>query len=661
MTGHEHLSVGAIFGGDYRIVKPLSAGGMGAVYVVEQLSTAKLRALKLMHPQLVANADLRRRFEQEAKIGARIESEHVVEVQAAGIDAASGIPYLVMELLEGEDLAATIQRRGRLTTDEVGAIFEQLCHAMGAAHAAGIVHRDLKPENVFLAPSKRAGAPFTVKVLDFGIAKLVAEGHAKSTAAMGSPMWLAPEQTERQPVGPPTDVWALGLIAFYLLSGFPFWRVADEPNPTVTQVLREIIFEPIPLASARAAQRGVALPAGFDGWFSRCVARDVRARFPHAGAALAELAPLLQPSSTRPAPSALATAATLLPSDQAFAGTPYPQTPPPLSQSGTSSSGSGGWIWLAAGAVLCLAVATAGGLYAFRAKLMGIAAEDTPSTRVEPTAPLVDLAPSASASAAATAARPTPGSDYVYLAPLVNHSGKANADAERLFTEALRAELHALGIESTDANATADSARATIAEGNLVGFELTTTLDVTNDAQGRHAKGTVVVTSFPARNVLATLAPSATMASGKESDDAGLFGALARNLATTFAKNLPDLRPTKPPAATGTAAAQTTAAQATTPKAPPPTGPSLADQARAKITAGDNQGARTLLEPRVFSGKASAEERDLLKAVCRTQGDKACVDMIATKYPPPPATTAPCGCNPSDLACAMNCGAKKKD
>src|SRR5687767_2844832 len=103
-----------IFAGDYRIVRPLAEGGMGAVYVVDQLSTGKARALKLMRPELAGDPDLRRRFEQEAKIGSRIESDHVVEIVAAGIDEETSTPYLVMELLVGEDLASRVERAGPL-------------------------------------------------------------------------------------------------------------------------------------------------------------------------------------------------------------------------------------------------------------------------------------------------------------------------------------------------------------------------------------------------------------------------------------------------------------------------------------------------------------------------------------------------------------------
>src|SRR5687767_9037718 len=133
---------------------------MGSVYVAEQISTGAERALKLMHSILADDPDLRRRFEIEAKVGAKIESEHVAKVIGAGVDQASGTPWLAMELLKGEDLHAYSKRRGPIEPREVVAIFEQLCHALGAAHRANVVHRDLKPDNVFLAEVKKVGLPF---------------------------------------------------------------------------------------------------------------------------------------------------------------------------------------------------------------------------------------------------------------------------------------------------------------------------------------------------------------------------------------------------------------------------------------------------------------------------------------------------------------------
>ncbi|HEY2368090.1 MAG TPA: protein kinase, partial [Polyangiaceae bacterium] len=133
------LFPGSIFARDYRIVAPLGQGGMGTLYTVEQISTGKKRALKLMHPTLVGEAEHRDRFVREAQVGARIASEHVVEVTAAGFDDETRLPYIAMELLEGETLQSYVKRRACLPTSELLVVYQQLCHAMMAAHAAGII------------------------------------------------------------------------------------------------------------------------------------------------------------------------------------------------------------------------------------------------------------------------------------------------------------------------------------------------------------------------------------------------------------------------------------------------------------------------------------------------------------------------------------------
>jgi serine/threonine protein kinase len=281
MSSASSLEPGAVIGGDFVLVRQLGQGGMGAVYIAEQKSTGKLRALKVMHREMAPDPTLQRRFEQEAKVGGLIKSGHVVEVIAAGVDEARGLPYLVMELLDGIDLRRHLVERGALPVAEVRAIFEQLCHGVAAAHAAGIVHRDLKPENIFLARPSRVGSlDAVVKVLDFGIAKIAADAVTSGTAAVGSPLYMAPEQTAPGPVTPAADVWALGLIAYELLTGEHFWRSAALPTATPTHLLREIVLDPIPLATERG---GARLPPGFDAWFARSVARPPADRFRDAG------------------------------------------------------------------------------------------------------------------------------------------------------------------------------------------------------------------------------------------------------------------------------------------------------------------------------------------------------------------------------------------
>ncbi len=301
------LVPGTIFARDFRVLSAVAEGGMGAVYSVEQLSTGKKRALKVMQPQLIPDARARERFVLEARIGSQIESEHVVDVVASGIDEPTGMPWIAMELLEGVDLAEHVKQRGCLPPHETYEVLSQLCDGLGAAHARGIVHRDLKPENVFISTSKRRGVPFIVKILDFGIAKVTHDNQtsATGTSAMGSPLWMAPEQTESGTrLRPATDVWALGLMTFWMLTGRSYWRAGNQAEIALTPVFTEVLVLPLDPASVRAVQMnlGHLVPPAFDAWFFRCVARNHDQRFVDATQAIASLTPyfsLIEASSAR--------------------------------------------------------------------------------------------------------------------------------------------------------------------------------------------------------------------------------------------------------------------------------------------------------------------------------------------------------------------------
>lgn len=298
------LEPGQIVDREYKVERLLSQGGMGAVYVVEHVTTGKRRALKVMLSHLVRDQASRDRFEREARIGARIESDNVVEVVDAGFDEGTGLPFLVMELLDGVDLDHVIETQKTIPPRGVADIVDQLCDALGRAHAIGVVHSDLKPENVFLEKPRRRGVAFTVKVMDFGIAKLISDEvrEARVTTPMGSPLWMAPEQTQRgAAITPATDVWALGLLVYRMLTGVSYWRGANAPDGKVsvgTMVL-EVVVQPLDPASLRAQEMGVAalLPAGFDGWFARCVVREQHQRFANASLAWDALEPVLAGAS----------------------------------------------------------------------------------------------------------------------------------------------------------------------------------------------------------------------------------------------------------------------------------------------------------------------------------------------------------------------------
>ncbi len=294
------LEPGQIIDREYKVERLLSQGGMGAVYVVEHVTTGKRRALKVMLPHLVRDQASRARFEREARIGARIESDNVVDVVDAGVDEGTGLPFLVMELLDGVDLDHVIESHKTIPPAGVADIVDQLCDALGRGHAIGVVHSDLKPENVFLEKPRRRGVAFTVKVMDFGIAKLISDEvrEARVTTPMGSPLWMAPEQTQRgAAITPATDVWALGLLVYRMLTGVSYWRGANAPDGTVSVggLVLEVVVKPLDPASLRAREMGVAalLPAGFDGWFARCVVREQDQRFANASLAWDALEPIL--------------------------------------------------------------------------------------------------------------------------------------------------------------------------------------------------------------------------------------------------------------------------------------------------------------------------------------------------------------------------------
>ncbi len=285
------LTPGTVVAGDFRIERALSEGGMGAVYVAEQISTGSMRALKVIRTELLHQQKLRQRFEQEAKVTSKIASDHVVSVVAAGIDPTLQLPWIAMELLQGQTLADVVRDRGPLPPSGALGILSQLAHAMDAAHRVGVVHRDLKPENIFLAESRRSGTPYFVKVLDFGIARVIREAQVSHTDSLGTPLWMAPEQAGNgEAVGPKTDIWALGLIVFFLLTGKPYWLSAREDG-TALSIVKEVCLNPLEKASVRATAlgTGVVLTSGFDEWFAGCVAREPADRFATAGAALVGL------------------------------------------------------------------------------------------------------------------------------------------------------------------------------------------------------------------------------------------------------------------------------------------------------------------------------------------------------------------------------------
>jgi eukaryotic-like serine/threonine-protein kinase len=256
---------------------------MGVVYEVEHVHTGQRLALKLMSFRPGVSAD---RFKREARAITRVRSEHVVQVTDAGVaPELGGAPFLVMELLEGADLARVSDDRAS-PAEAVVEWLRQVARALTKAHEAGIVHRDLKPENLFLT-QREDGSPL-VKILDFGVAKVAAESSALTTSGsiLGTPRYMAPEQTDSRgaPVTHRADLYALGLIAFKLLTGRMYWR-----DGSLAQLLAQILADPMPPAS----ERGAALGPPFDAWFERACCREPERRFASAATQVEALATAL--------------------------------------------------------------------------------------------------------------------------------------------------------------------------------------------------------------------------------------------------------------------------------------------------------------------------------------------------------------------------------
>ncbi|MEM9693052.1 MAG: protein kinase, partial [Myxococcota bacterium] len=288
----ERVRPGSIIGRDFEIVDRLGEGAMGVVFRAHQLTTGYPRAVKIMHKSYQTDPRARERFEQETLIASRLRSEHVVQVVAGGIDEDT--PWFAMELLEGEDLGQRLER-GPLPPPETADIITQVGHALGAAHDVGIVHRDIKPEHMFLCRSRRAGVPRIIKLIDFGIAKRRSDLR-QATIAVGTPAYMAPEQTDGTlEVNASADVWSLALVVFQMITGRSYWCAVEE-NRSMTQLWRELLIDPLPRASERAAQWGVGhrLPPYLDPWFFRCLNRMPEERFREAREAVDAVLPLLR-------------------------------------------------------------------------------------------------------------------------------------------------------------------------------------------------------------------------------------------------------------------------------------------------------------------------------------------------------------------------------
>jgi serine/threonine-protein kinase len=269
--------------GELEIEQACGEGGFAVVYRARRLATGEPVALKVLRPHLAATRSMQHRFAHEAAALQRLRHPNIVRYLGAG-QLASGPPYIVMEWLEGHDLGVELARRGPLALAEAIAVLGDVCKALAAAHALGIVHRDLKASNVMTVPR---GDWFEVRLCDFGIAKQCEAGLASGTSSviLGTPRNMAPEQILGQRIDLHTDIYALGLLAYQLVTGrLPF----EASDPAEIEELH--LNAPPPRASDVAP-----VPPGFDALVARCLRKTPGERFANVAAFMSAATALLEP------------------------------------------------------------------------------------------------------------------------------------------------------------------------------------------------------------------------------------------------------------------------------------------------------------------------------------------------------------------------------
>jgi serine/threonine protein kinase len=301
------LAEGDRIAGRYLVEGWLGQGAMAVVLRVKHVVTGRHCALKIIQGHLATRPEFIELFVKEAQVGGLIgQNPHIVDVLDAGFDEARGLPYLAMELLEGESLEQRLQTQGPLPIPLARLLFQQLADALDQAHRANVVHRDLKPANLFLTTTHR-GEPL-LKVLDFGVSKVLEQEAQRTATQIGSPAYAAPEQlgalvrtmaanqhiTIVAGVSPATDVWALGLVAQELLTGLPqgyYWGASR--GLSLGDIMMSVALEEAVPATERSGDRAALLPRGFDAWFLRCLRKNALERWPTAREALDALDKLL--------------------------------------------------------------------------------------------------------------------------------------------------------------------------------------------------------------------------------------------------------------------------------------------------------------------------------------------------------------------------------
>jgi serine/threonine-protein kinase len=323
------INAGDILAGKYRVDRVLGAGAMGIVVAAHHLGLDSRVAIKFLAPEMLTNEDAVARFAREARAAAKITNEHVTRVLDVGT-LDTGAPYMVMEFLEGVDLHQRLQQTGPLPIEQAVDFLLQACEAIGEAHELGIIHRDLKPANLFCV--RRRNETTCIKVLDFGISKMTSVGGSgpavamtRTSTMMGTPLYMSPEQMDSsRNVDARTDIWALGVVLFELLTGR-----APFHGSTLPEVCLKITTQPPPpLRTVRPDA-----PAQLEAVILKCLKKDRTHRWSSVADLCAALAPFApdrgaaQQAPLRRSTSAVSRVETVMASSGLHESQ---RTPPPL-------------------------------------------------------------------------------------------------------------------------------------------------------------------------------------------------------------------------------------------------------------------------------------------------------------------------------------------
>jgi beta-lactam-binding protein with PASTA domain/tRNA A-37 threonylcarbamoyl transferase component Bud32 len=353
-------ALGDVLGGRYRLVELLGQGGMATIYRATDAQLGREVAVKVLHPEYGRDPDFVARFKQEAQAAASLSHPNIVGVYDFGTDADG--PYIVMELVDGEDVATLLARNGPLPPRQAARLAAEVAHALAAAHARGIVHRDVKPGNILVSSDGR------VKVTDFGIARAWADARLTLPGVtLGSVHYFSPEQALGEQATPASDIYSLGIVLYELLTGKRPW---EGDNAAAVAMAR--ISAPPPLVSDVRP----SVPPVLEAIDRKALSPDPAARYPSADAMASALEAFLDEGAPRPAVAvapvvagaAVATAAQPYPPD-AYAGTPRPPAPAIEPEEPEDGGRTSPWIWLAG--LLGLVVLVIVGFLVFRVLTAG--------------------------------------------------------------------------------------------------------------------------------------------------------------------------------------------------------------------------------------------------------------------------------------------------